>query len=139
MKPLYALAAVAAVAAVAHFGWAGHHLSRASAALADGHGFIPAQMPDGAARDTVLILAPVNCPHEGAKRADAMAQRLGELGIPAVRSNSYSVSRVTRDNAADVNRAVEVMKTDLVPVVFINGRAKANPTADEVAAEYRRD
>ena len=26
-----------------------------------------------------------------------------------------------------------------IPVVFINGRAKANPTADEVAEEYRRN
>jgi len=131
--------AAAAVAGVADYGWPGHQISRATAALADGNGFIPAQMPDGAARDSVLILAPLNCPHDGAKRADAMAQRLRELGIPAVRSNNYSVTRVTRDNAAGVNRAVEVMNTNLVPVVFVNGRAKANPTADEVAAEYRND
>jgi hypothetical protein len=139
MRSLYALVATAAIAGVAHYGWPGHQLSRATAALADGNGFIPAEMPDGAASDSVLILAPVNCPHDGAKRADAMAQRLHELGIPAVRSNSYSVARVTRDNAASVNRAVEVLNTNLVPVVFINGRAKANPTTDEVAAEYRKD
>jgi hypothetical protein len=131
--------AAAAVGAAGHYGWPSHHLSRATAALADGNGFIPAQMPDGAASDSVLILAPVNCPREGARRADALAQRLRALGIPAVRSNSYSVASLTRENAASVKRAVEVLQTNLVPVVFVNGRAKANPTSDEVAAEYRHD
>ena len=128
-----------AVAAVGYYQWSGHHLSRATAALADGNGFIPAQMPDGAERDSVLILAPVNCPREGARRADALAQRLREQGIPAVRSDRYSVARITADNAAGVNRAVEVMRTNVVPVVFVKGMAKGNPSSDEVAAEYRQD
>lgn len=139
VKPLYALLAAGAVAGAAHHQWAGHDLSRATAAMADGNGFVPAQMPDGAAPDSVLILAPVNCPHEGARRADALAQRLQQLGIPAVRSNHYSVARITPDNAPSVNRAVEVLRTEMVPVVFVNGRAKANPTSDEVVAEYRQD
>ena len=96
-------------------------------------------MPDGAARDSVLILAPLNCPREGARRADALTQRLHELGIPAVRSNHYSIARVTPDNAPNVNRAAEVLKSNVIPVVFVNGRAKANPTSDEVVAEYSRD
>jgi hypothetical protein len=139
VKPLYALLAAGAVAGAAHHQWADHHLSRATAAMADGNGFIPAEMPDGAARDSVLVLAPVNCPHEGARRADALAERLHELGIPVVRTNNYSIARVTPDNAPSVNRAIEVLKTNVVPVVFVYGRAKANPTSDEVVAEYRQD
>ena len=139
MRSLYTLIAAAGVAGIAHYGLPGHGISRATAALADADGFVPAQMPDGAERDSVLILAPLNCPREGAQRAEHLAQRMKELGIPAVRSNRYSVAQITKDNQASVNRAVEVLKTDTLPVVFINGRAKANPTADEVAAEYRRN
>jgi hypothetical protein len=114
-------------------------ISRETAALADANGFIPAQMPDGAAHDAVLILAPINCPHEGARRADALAQRLRHLGIPAVRSNNYSIANVTRADRDSVNRAIDILKTNQVPVVFINGKAAANPTSDAVVAEYRQD
>jgi hypothetical protein len=139
VRPLFTLIAAAGIAGIAHYGIRGHGISRATAALADANGFIPAQMPDGAERGSVLILAPLHCPREGAKRARALAQRMKELGIPAVESDRYSVAQVTPDNKASIDRAVEVLKTDTLPVVFINGRAKANPTADEVADEYRRN
>ena len=48
-----------------------------------------------------------------AAAADGMAARLGQLNIPVRRTSNYPV----------VN-------------VLINGRAKANPAVDEVAAEY---
>ena len=62
--------------------WHGHEravANRELVALADSNGFVPVQMPDGAPRDTVLILAPVNCPSDGAKRADALADHLRKL------------------------------------------------------------
>lgn len=138
MRTLKVLAAIAALAIGVHV-WHGRHgLTRDMLALADSNGFVPVQMPDGSARDTVLILAPVNCPSDGAKRADALSSRLRELGIPNIRSSQYSVSGLTQGNREGVKRAFAVMNGQ-VPAVMLNGRGKANPTADEVAIEYRRD
>ena len=138
MRTLKVLAAIAALAIGVHV-WHGRHgLTRDMLALADSNGFVPVQMPDGSARDTVLILAPVNCPSDGAKRADALSSRLRELGIPNIRSSQYSVSSLTQGNCEGVKRAFAVMNGQ-IPAVMLNGRGKANPTADEVAIEYRRD
>lgn len=138
MRSLKILAAIAALAIGVHV-WHGRHgLTRDMLALADSNGFVPVQMPDGSAPDTVLILAPVNCPSDGAKRADTLSSRLRELGIPNIRSSQYSVSSLTQGNREGVKRAFAVMNGQ-IPAVMLNGRGKANPTADEVATEYRRD
>jgi hypothetical protein len=121
--------------------WHGHERAvsaRELEAIADSNGFVPVQMPDGAARDTVLILAPLNCPSAGAKRADALVARLNALGIPNVRTNQYAISTTTRDMQSGIKHAAAVMNGE-IPAVMINGRGKANPTADEVAMEYRHD
>jgi hypothetical protein len=123
-----------------------HHGARAIAMTqstdgrqASANGFIDAAMPDGAKPGTVLVFAPVNCPSEAAQRADALAEQLTRLGIPTVRSSSYSAS-VTSPSAEQrerVERAVSVIQGE-IPAVFINGMAKANPSVDEVVAEYER-
>jgi hypothetical protein len=121
--------------------WQAHEravTARELAADADSNGFVPLQMPDGAARDTVLILAPLNCPSAGAKRADALAARLTALGVANVRVNQYQVSGPTRVMESGIRHAFAVMNGE-IPAVMINGRGKANPTADEVLAEYRRE
>jgi hypothetical protein len=121
--------------------WQGHERTveaRELHALADSNGFVPVQMPDGSPRDTVLILAPLNCPSAGAKRADALAARLTALGIPNARRNQYSISSVTPDQQAGIKHAFAVMNGE-IPAVMFNGRGKANPTAEEIATEYRHD
>lgn len=102
-------------------------------------GFIPVLMPAGAEPDRVLILAPINCPSEDAQRADELAAQLTRMGIPNTRSSSYSlaVDNPTREQKERMDRAVVVMNSE-IPAVFVNGMAKANPTAEEVAAEYAR-
>jgi hypothetical protein len=138
VRTLKVLAAIAALAIGVHV-WHGRHgPTRDMLALADSNGFVPVQMPDGSTRDTVLILAPVNCPSDGAKRGDALSSRLRELGIPNIRSSQYSVSTLTQGNREGVKRAFAVMNGQ-IPAVMLNGRGKANPTANEVATEYRRD
>jgi hypothetical protein len=107
-------------------------------AIADRNGFVPVQMPDGAARDTILILAPLNCPSAGARRADALAARLSALGVPTVRLNQYAISAPTADMQSGIKHAFAILKGD-IPAVMINGRAKANPTAEEVLNEYRHE
>lgn len=102
-------------------------------------GFQPVLMPDGAKDNEVLIFAAVNCPHEEAQRADALAEDLTRKGIPNRRSSSFSLNlkEPTAELQAAVKRTTDVMN-GTIPAVFINGMAKANPTLDEVVAEYER-
>jgi hypothetical protein len=102
-------------------------------------GFIPAAMPDGAPPNAVVILAPLHCSSDEAQRADSLAGELQRLRIPVLRSSQYSATSDGSDSTrqADVKRAVTVLNGQ-VPAVFVNGRAKANPSADEVIAEYQR-
>jgi hypothetical protein len=108
-------------------------------ASADTSGFVEVLMPNGAQPDTVLILAARNCPSSAARRADDLAKRLNEMEIPNVRSDqaNFSFDRRSQDQIDRLNRS-EVVGHAEIPAVFINGMAKANPTADEVIAEYRR-
>ncbi|MFZ1905336.1 MAG: hypothetical protein WAU56_08090 [Steroidobacteraceae bacterium] len=141
MSTLKALVIAAVVLAGGAHVWQSHQRAAAARelqALADSNGFVPVQMPDGTPRDTVLILAPLNCPSAAAKRAEALAARLSKMGIPNVRRNNYSISNPTPDELAGIKRAYALSGGE-IPVVMINGRAKDNPTADEIATEYRND
>ena len=52
--------------------WQGR--STTTAAVASPNGFVPVEMPDGVARNAVLVLAPRNCPSEQAQRTENMGQ-----------------------------------------------------------------
>lgn len=104
---------------------------------ADSNGFVSVVMPPDVPRDTAVILAPLNCPSVRAKQADAMAKELGRMGIPVRRSNSYSARITDPDQMPLLTRTNAVLGGE-VPIVIINGMAKANPTVDEVALEFRR-
>jgi hypothetical protein len=86
----------------------------------------------------VIILAALNCPSAAAQRADTMAKRLTEMGIPNTRANRYSASITDRDQLPLLQRTSVVMGGE-IPVVIVNGMAKANPTVDEVASVFRRE
>ena len=103
------------------------------------NGFIDVVMPDGATANTVLIFAPINCPSDAAQRADDLADKLTRLGIPNMRSSSFSstVNNPTKEQQEGIERAVSVINGE-IPAVFINGVAKANPTVDEVVSEFER-
>lgn len=120
-----------------YFWWNGRGNDLADAEKSP-NGFVAAVMPDGVPPDTVVILAPVNCPSDAAQRADALAAELGSKGIRTIRSSSYSseIAEPTDAQQAGLERAVAVMN-GTIPAVFVNGMAKANPTAADVVAEYR--
>jgi hypothetical protein len=132
---------VVGVLGFAYHSWNEHKQAKLLAvqAQASPGGFIPAAMPNDAKPGTVLILAPLNCPSDAAQRADALAVRLDRMGIPTQRSNHFSanVTNPSEEETANLNRSASVLNGE-IPAVFINGMAKANPSADEVAAEYRR-
>jgi len=126
-----------ALALGAHL-WHSHQqaaFERQLEATADVNGFVPVAAPIGARADTVVILAPLNCPRAGAQRAAALAKYLSEHGIPNVRSAEYSVSGAGED--AMLMKATAAIATGTLPVVLLNGRGEDNPAPWQVAAEYR--
>ena len=140
MRSLSALVLALAVICVAPKVWHAHQraaFQREVNSLADGNGFIPVHMPDGAEQGTVLILAPRNCPSAQARRADALAGELTRAGIPNRRTATYFIARASRGDQAEIARALDLMRLDRAPVVMIDDRAKANPTTEEVVAEFR--
>ena len=113
--------------------------SATAADEASPNGFVSVAMPDGAAPNAVVVLAPLNCPSDGAQRADSLASELESRRIPVVRTSRYSARSegFDPDRKASLDRAVAVLNGE-VPAVFVNGMAKSNPSVDEVVAEYRR-
>jgi len=121
--------------------WQSHErdvIDRVLAAAADSNGFVSIAMPDGAPQDTVLIFAALNGPSAQARRADDMAEKLQKMGIPIQRSNNFSISRVSAEQMPLLTRTNVVMGGP-IPIVLVNGKAKNDPTVDEVALEYHRD
>ena len=119
--------------------WTSHERAVAERGLLpfqDTNGFVPVQTPPGTPPDKVIILAALNCPSAAAQRADTMAKRLTEMGIPNTRANHYAASITDRDQLPLLQRTSVVMGGE-IPVVIVNGMAKANPTVDEVALEFR--
>lgn len=95
------------------------------------------QMPpmDVGGGDGVVILGPANCSSAGAKRADSLAKALEERGIPHTRSNQIGMRAGEQPSQKQMDNAKAVMGGE-VPIVFIRGRAKANPSLSEVISEY---
>jgi hypothetical protein len=119
--------------------WQARQDQKQLAALTSSNGFLPVPMPEGAARNTVMVFAPHNCPREGAQRAAALTRALTRLGISNVSTSHYGaqVYEPNSDTEAGFRRLSVVMNGE-VPIVLVNGMGKANPTVDEVVAEYRR-
>lgn len=119
--------------------WQDRETATSRAFDASPNGFVSVVMPDGATDNTVIIFAPKNCPSDAAQRADDLSAELTRLGISNLRSASFSAQMTDpgREQKEGVQRAVAVMN-DTIPAVFINGMAKANPTVEEVVAEFGR-
>lgn len=130
---------VVAAAGYGYHWWQQHQVTEQTRALTSANGFVSTATPSQAQRNVVLILAPVNCPSEAAQRADALAARLTQQGVPNQRSSNFSlnIDNPNAEQRAAVDRAVVVLNGE-IPAVFINGMGKSNPSADEVLAEYRR-
>jgi hypothetical protein len=130
---------VAALIGIGVHWWNVHRENRAMRAVTSVNGFVPVPMPQDAKRNTVLLFAPLNCPHEGAQRANALAQGLTERGIPNLRTSQYAAQSFEPDaeQIAAYQRLNAVM-TGEIPIALVNGMGKANPTLEEIVAEYQR-
>jgi hypothetical protein len=98
-------------------------------------GFVAMPMPSNLPADRVIVLAAENCPKEDARRADELAAALARRDIPHLRAHhvEFAPQGLT---SADLRRINAVLHGEL-PAVLVKGRGKANPTLDEVLAEYR--
>lgn len=112
-------------------------IDRELLATADGNGFVSVATAAGSAADMAVILAPLNCSSAQAKRADAMAAQLEQRGIPNTRASNYSVT-VHNPELMPLLKRTEAVLDGEIPIVIINGMAKANPSVDEVVSEFRR-
>jgi hypothetical protein len=138
MRLLKFLAVLAIIGFAAHW-WKGHQMRVSTAAATSDSGFVKAVLVDGASRNTVLILAPPDCPSEEAQRASRLAERLTQMGIPYVMGSGFTVSSddPSDEARAGMDRAVAVFQKG-APAVFVYDMAKSNPSAEEVAIEYNK-
>ena len=96
-----------------------------------------AQLPavQGQRPGTVWIVAAENCPHEDAQRADHLAAVLADQGIRVQRTHNVQFQFSEPPDAATMARLNAIMNGPL-PIVFIDGKAKGNPSAEQVVSEY---
>ena len=97
----------------------------------------PAANPAAAmpATSNVVVVAAENCPKEDAQRADHLAAELTRQGIPVMRTLSVSFT-ITEPDSGLPGRLNAIMNGPL-PAVFIDDRAKSNPSLAEVVAEFK--
>lgn len=117
--------------------WQKHQSKQVVAALsrsASVNGFVPLPAPAGVDPKRVILFAPEYCTSEAARRTDDLARGLADRGIPCARSQTANFEFIDPDPA--VVKSVDVVMNGDVPIVFVGGRAKANPTLAEVIAEY---
>lgn len=110
----------------------------ARAAAFDASTFVTVEMPGGVQRNTVLVLAPPNCPSEQAQRTEALIRELSRAGIPVMRDSGFTfdVENPTNEQMQGIDRALAVFKRG-APAVFVNGLAMSNPSAEQTIAAYQ--
>ncbi len=128
---------VIGIAGAAYHYWSKHDRDRemAAAAAESRYGFIPLPPVTGANPAAVLVIAAENCPEAAAQRADRLAAELTRSGVPVSRLHTVRFE-IPNGDSAIMDRLNSVMNSEL-PIVFVRGKAKSNPTLEEVTAEYK--
>ena len=98
------------------------------------NGFVEMTLPNGWSAHGVTFWAPVSCSKEQLRRAEQIRDHLVSHGVPFTfeRSLAYSGSEPPPDFPQ-----IEALFKREPPIVFVHGRARSNPTPEEVEAEYR--
>lgn len=102
-------------------------------------GFRDAAVPDGVSPYVVTLLMPVGCPLEAGRRGRALMDKLKAADVPVAATAEAHVS-VKAGSQAELDRMVaqaNQLMTGDTPIVFYKGRAKNNPSFDDVLAEYQ--
>ena len=123
-----------AVIGVAYQFWDKNQSQMGQDAAVSANGFVALPTMASADPGRVVVFAPQNCPKEDARRADDMAQELARRNIPAVRT--HAVTFTSADPDPRVGARLNTVMNGALPIVFVKGRGKANPTLEEVVSEY---
>lgn len=140
MKLIKLLIVLAAVVLLYQY-WNKHHQRNdvgngvGVSAVESRNGFVALPPVIGASTSSVLVIAAENCPEEAAQRADRLAEQLGRERIPVSRLHRTEFD-IPGGDAVVAQRLLSIMNGEL-PIVFVNGRAKSNPTLEEVIDEYK--
>lgn len=136
MRTLWLLLLLCIVGAAHHYKSAHHDGGDAfDSSAAAHHGFVEMPKVVGFDESTVMVVAAENCPHADAQRADRLAEQLRDRGIPVLRTHQVDFDPHHFDPA--FMKRVPAIMEGVLPIVFIHGRAKGNPTLDDVVAEYQ--
>ena len=117
--------------------WKQHHPPVSATAETSRTGFVTLPPVDGQRSRTVFVIAAQNCPHEEAQRADRLADDLSRQGIPVQRTESAHFGFSGPPDSDTLDRINAIM-TGPLPIVFVDGRAKSNPSLEDVVAEFRQ-
>ncbi|HEY8096414.1 MAG TPA: hypothetical protein VIE65_10040 [Methylobacter sp.] len=99
------------------------------------NGFASLPPAEGQDSQMVFVVAAENCPHEDAQRADRLTEELSQKGIPVERTHNVNFRLTSPPESSVMERMTSIMNGPL-PIVFVNGRAKSNPSLEEVVAEF---
>ncbi len=117
--------------------WNKQQDGQAMARATSSRGFVELPAPAGSSPNQVLVIAAENCSADAARRADDLEADLRHQGIPVRRTSQVNFEFSGGDSSDLLNRINRVMNAE-PPIVFVRGRAKANPTLAEIVAEYRK-
>jgi predicted TIM-barrel fold metal-dependent hydrolase len=104
-------------------------------AVVSPNGFVMVPAMAGADPKQVVVFAPENCPSKKARRADELAHQLNAGGIPAVRT--HHVSFVSPEKSPPLYANLNVVMDGNLPIVFVKGKGKGNPSFDQILLEYQ--
>jgi hypothetical protein len=105
-------------------------------------GFVDTLLPENVNPEVMTVFMPKNCPLDAGIRGRALIAKMKAAGIPLATSDRAQIQINARDRIEFeakkklLARSAEVMGSE-TPIVFFKGRAKANPTFEEVELEYQ--
>ena len=121
---------------VGGFAWSVFQKTRVKKSSVDSQvgarGFVTGAATPNTPAGKVVIVAPIGCPQEAGRRADALERVLSQARLPVVRRNEVSFVAGSEAEAAKLDG---LMRGE-VPIVFVGRRAMNNPTAEEVSVEF---
>jgi len=102
-------------------------------------GFVDAFRLNGIDPQVMTVLMPCGCPLEAGQRGRALVEKLKAANIPVTASNKAEATvngRTREEFEAKMDLMNRVMGGE-TPIVFYRGRAKNNPSFEDVKLEYQ--
>ncbi|HWA08270.1 MAG TPA: hypothetical protein VG838_02270 [Opitutaceae bacterium] len=102
-------------------------------------GFVEAFVPEGVNPGVMTVFMPVGCPLEAGRRGRALVEKMQAAHIPVTASSEARLA-IQANSQAELDAMLKksnAVMTGKIPIVFFRGRAKNNPSFEDVLAEYR--